>query len=135
MTNRVFLDSSFWITYREESEARQPEARRLVAALFGQRTRFVTTLPVVCEIHATFSRHRRKREMVLKDLCHNPLVTIEDVTHQDQKAALELLLAHEDKTYPLCDALSFVVMRRLRITRVAAFDNHFHQFGEFEVLS
>ena len=135
MTNRVFLDSSFWITYREESEARQPEAQRLVAELFRQRTHFVTTLPVLCEIHATFSRNRRKRAVVLKDLCHNPLVTIEDVSHQDQKAALELLQANQDKTYPLCDAISFVVMRRLKITRVAAFDNHFCQFGEFEVLT
>lgn len=134
MTNRVFLDSSFWITYREESEARQPEAQRLVAELFRQRAHFVTTLPVICEIHATFSRSLRKRALVLKDLFHNPVVTIEEVTPQDQKAALELLQANQDKTYPLCDAISFVVMRRLRINRVAAVDRHFQQFGEFEVL-
>ena len=135
MTNRVFLDSSFWITYREESEARHLEAQKLLAELFRQRTHFVTTLPVVCEVHATFSRNRRKRAHVLNDLCQNPLVTIEEISHQDQEAALELLQANHDKTYPLCDAISFVVMRRLKITRAAAFDNHFRQFGEFEVLS
>ena len=135
MINRVFLDSSFWITYREESEARQPDAQRIVTELFRQQAHFVTTWPVICEIHASFSRNRRKRAVVLKDLCHNPLVTIEEVTHQDQKAALELLAANQDKTYPLCDAISFVVMRRLQLTRVAAFDRHFRQFGEFEVLS
>jgi uncharacterized protein len=135
MTNRVFLDSSFWITYREESEARYREAQRIVAELFRQRTHFVTTLPVVCEIHASFSRNPRKRALVLNDLCHNPLVTIEEVSHQDQKAALEILRTNQDKTYPLCDAISFVVIRRLKIVRAAAFDNHFRQFGEFEVLS
>jgi predicted nucleic acid-binding protein len=31
--------------------------------------------------------------------------------------------------------LSFVVMRRLEIKQVATFDEHFRQFGEFEVLS
>ena len=133
--NYVFIDSSFWITYREESEARRPEAQRILAELFRQRTRFVTTLLVICEIHASFSRNPRKRTLVLKDLCHNPLVNIEDVSHQDQKAALELLLQHQDKTYPLCDAISFVIMRRLKITRVAAFDVHFRQFGEFEIVS
>ena len=72
---------------------------------------------------------------MLNDLCHNPLVTIEEVSHQDQKAALEILRTNQDKTYPLCDAISFVVIRRLKIARAAAFDNHFRQFGEFEVLS
>jgi len=133
--NRVFIDSSFWITYREENEARWAEAQRIVAELFRQQTHFVTTLPVVCEIHAAFSRNPRKRMLVLKDLCNNPLVTIEDVSQQDQKAALELLLLHKDKTYPLCDAISFVIMRRLKIARAAAFDVHFRQFGEFEIIS
>ena len=133
--NRVFIDSSFWITYREETEARWTEAQRILSELFRQRTRFVTTLPVVCETHASFSRNPRKRALVLKDLCHNPLVMIEAVSHQDQKAALELLSTHHDKTYPLCDAISFVIMRRLKIARVAAFDVHFRQFGEFEIIS
>lgn len=133
--NRVFIDSSFWITYREESDARHFEAKRILADLFHQRTHFVVTVPVVCEIHANFSRNQRKRALILKDLCHNPLVMIEDVLHQDQKEALELLSIHQDKTYPLCDAISFVIMRRLKITRVAAFDIHFRQFGEFEIIS
>ncbi|MEO7298611.1 MAG: PIN domain-containing protein [Verrucomicrobiota bacterium] len=133
--NRVFIDSSFWITYREEREARQPEAQRILTELFRQKTHFVATLPVICEIHASFSRNPRKRALVLKDLCHNPLVMIEQISHQDQHAALELLSLHDDRTYPLCDALSFVVMRRLKITRAAAFDVHFRQFGEFEIIS
>ena len=135
MMNHVFIDSSFWITYREETESRWPEAQRILTELFRHRTHFVTTLPVICETHANFSRNPRKRALVLKDLCHNPLVTIEDVAHQDQKAALELLSQHQDKTYPLCDAISFVIMRRLKIARVAAFDVHFRQFGEFEIIS
>jgi predicted nucleic acid-binding protein len=132
--NLVFIDSSFWITYREESEVRWSEAQRIIADLFRQRAHFVTTLPVVCEVHAAFARNLRKRAQVLKDLCNNPLVMIEDVSHQDQKAALELLSLHKDKTYPLCDAISFVIMRRLEIKLVAAFDVHFRQFGEFEIL-
>jgi predicted nucleic acid-binding protein len=134
MTNRVFVDSSFWITYRNEREARQPQANRIVADLFQQRAHLVTTLPVLCEIHATFSCNRRKREVILKDLWNNPLVTIENISLQDQSAAVELLRLNEDKTYPICDALSFVVMRRLGIRRAATFDDHFRQFGEFEVI-
>lgn len=135
MTNPVFLDSSFWITYRDEKEARHPEANRVVGELFRQRAHFVTTLPVICEIHATFSRDRRRRALVLEDFWNNRLVTIEDVTPEDQKQAIELLRANKDKTYPFCDATSFVVMRRLGIRRAVSFDHHFRQFGEFEIIS
>ncbi|MGH7978612.1 MAG: hypothetical protein ACREE6_04510 [Limisphaerales bacterium] len=49
-------------------------------------------------------------------------------------AAIELLRVNRDNTYPLCDALSFVIMRRLVIRRAVSFDKHFHQFGEFEII-
>jgi hypothetical protein len=39
-----------------------------------------------------------------------------------------------DKTYSLCDALSFAVMERLKISRAASFDAHFRQYGKFVVL-
>ena len=134
MSDPVFLDASFWIAYRDEQEARHAEARQGLTELFRARTRFVTTLPVLCEIHAYFARSRAKRELVLGDLWNNPLLAIEPVSPQDQEEAIALLRASRDKSYPLCDATSFVVMRRLAITRVAAFDNHFRQFGEFQVI-
>jgi predicted nucleic acid-binding protein len=134
MRRHVFLDASFWITYRDEKEGRQPAATRTVAELFRQRCDFVTTLPVICEIHATFARNRRKRDQVLSDLYDNPVVTVENILPEDQNAAFQLLRANRDKTYPLCDAISFAVMRRLRISQVATFDSHFRQFGEFEIL-
>ena len=72
--------------------------------------------------------------MILKDLFNNALVTIEGIARPDEKAAVELLQVNQDKTYSLCDALSFTVMRRLGIRRAVTFDRHFRQFGEFEVL-
>ena len=40
----------------------------------------------------------------------------------------------EDKMYALCDALSFVVMERLRIKEAIAFDRHFREYGRLTVL-
>ncbi|HEY3763159.1 MAG TPA: PIN domain-containing protein [Verrucomicrobiae bacterium] len=132
--NRVFIDASFWVAYREEEDARRALAQRLVMELCRQHVLFVTTLPVICEIHAVFSRNPLKRAMVLGDFYDNPLVTIEEVSHRDQSAARQLLSLNKDKTYSLCDVISFIVMRRLGITRAASFDRHFHQFGEFDIL-
>jgi predicted nucleic acid-binding protein len=45
-----------------------------------------------------------------------------------------LVRAHQDKTYSLCDALSFIVMERLRLTEAIAFDRHFRSYGRFTIL-
>ena len=39
-----------------------------------------------------------------------------------------------DKTYSLCDALSFVVMERLGIGEAVAYDRHFREYGQFLIL-
>ena len=135
MSSPVFLDASFWIVYRDDEEAAHSLAVRIMNNLLRHRTPFVTTLPVVCEIHAYFTRDLLQRESVLRDFFTNPLITIEEILRQDQKAALEILQIHRDKTYSLCDALSFMVMRRTNLKRAVTFDNHFKQFGEFEIIS
>src|SRR5215469_16763679 len=107
--NQVFLDASFWIVYRHEKDDRHSLARRVLGELFRQRSHFVTTLPVICEIHAYYAREQSKRTQILKDLFNNPVVTVENIVHQDQCAALEILQSHQDKTYSLCDTLSFAI--------------------------
>jgi len=56
------------------------------------------------------------------------------VSRDDEAKAIELIIAHRDKMYSLCDALSFVVMERLRISEAIAFDQDFRSYGRFAVL-
>ncbi len=134
MDGRVFLDASFWIAYREPREPLSPRALEILRRLFDARTRFVTTFPVLCEIQAYFSRHAARRQTVLRDLWENPVVDFEDITYRDQESAVALLRSHGDKSFSLCDATSFVVMRRLGLRRAVSFDRHFQQIGGFEVI-
>ena len=134
MKSRIFLDASFWIAYRDDRESECSRARELVQKFFRERKHFVTTVPVFCEIHARFARHNARRKTVIADFWHNPLVHLEPLTPHDYQESLAILSEHTDKSYPFCDVLSFVVMRRLKIKQVATFDEHFRQFGEFEVL-
>ena len=134
MSEAVFLDASFWIAYRDERESSHAAARGILTDLFRARARFTTTFHVICEIHAYFSRHSGKRRLVIEDLWGNPLLHIEEVTHKDQGKAIELLRQRADKSFSLCDASSFVVMQRLGLRRVVTFDDHFQQFGEFEIV-
>lgn len=133
MRSPIFLDSSFWIAYRDAREPLASRAGKLVQQFFRERRNFITTVPVFCEIHARFAKHSRLRKTVIADFWRNPLVRLEPVTDADYKNALTILDEQPDKNYPFCDVLSFVVMRRLQIKEAAAFDQHFHQFGEFEI--
>ena len=45
-----------------------------------------------------------------------------------------LVRSHADKTYSLCDALSFVVMERLGIDEAIAYDRHFREYGRFRMV-
>ena len=135
MNDHVFLDASFWIAYRDERQNLHEQAKRILSAVFRRRIKFVTTLPVLCEIHAHFCRNAKKKRLIIQDFDNNPLVQIEAITNADQQQAFELLRSQTDKTYSLSDTISFVVIRRLCLNQVLSFDKHFRQFGEFEIIS
>ena len=100
----------------------------------ASRTRFVFTSFILAETHAYFSRSPALRAQILDDAQKNPALQWESVWQSDETAALTLLRQHRDKEYSLCDAISFVVMKRLGISRAATFDGHFRQFGGFEIV-
>ena len=135
MNGHIFLDASFWIAYRDEREIQHDQAQRILSEVFRRRLHFVTTLPVLCETHAHFSRSQKKKQMIIRDFEANPLVRIEEITHSDQQQAFELLRRHADKSYSLCDAISFVIIGRLGLRQALSFDDHFRQFGGFQVFS
>jgi uncharacterized protein len=132
---RVFLDASFWICLRDEREMLHYRAASVAHDLLEQRHQFVTTPLVFAETHTYFTRAPLRRQQILDDMEGNPVILCEPLMPADQKEGIRLLRQHQDKTYSFCDVVSFVVMRRLSISRVASFDNHFRQFGGFTVVS
>ncbi|HVO27469.1 MAG TPA: hypothetical protein VMW56_27975 [Candidatus Margulisiibacteriota bacterium] len=65
------------------------------------------------------------------DRIEQGLCVVHRVSARDEKRAVALVRTHEDKSYSLCDALSFVVMERRRINEALAFDRHFLAYGGF----
>jgi predicted nucleic acid-binding protein len=133
--NPVFVDASFWIALRSREEPEHEAARELARQLAAERQLLVTTDLVFAEIHAYFSRWRRLREQILSDFWDSGLFQFRDTSYADKEAAVKILRENQDKTYSFCDAVSFVVIRRLHLRRAASYDEHFRQFGGFEVLS
>ncbi len=60
------------------------------------------------------------------------VVWVDELLHGQ---ALDLLFARSDKMYSLCDAVSFLLMRRFRLTDALTTDHHFQQEGFHRLLS
>jgi predicted nucleic acid-binding protein len=68
-------------------------------------------------------------------LVDDPSIEIVWVDKELHSEAVELLQARRDKTYSLCDAVSFVLMRRYKIHEALTADRHFEQEGFRRLLS
>ena len=96
----------------------------------------LTTDYVVAELIALATVRRLRRQIVLsfvEDLLDTPdveTVWVDELLHRE---ALELLAQRQDKTYSLCDAVSFVLMRQRNLTEALTTDHHFGQEG-FRIL-
>lgn len=134
MSERIFLDASVWIALRHPRDEHFEVGRQIAAKVVQARARLVSTWFVAAEAHAALTRNKKARIQMLREMEKNPYLTLETVTTEDQRSAIDLLHANEDKSYSLCDAVSFVVMERLGIARVLTFDGHFSQIGRFQVI-
>jgi len=133
----VFIDTSGFYALMVENDENHVRARELFTVAQRERWRLVTTNAVVVEAHALFlHRARPGRETALKflDALQRDTYEVVRVRKDDEARAIGLIIAHTDKMYSLCDALSFVVMDRLRIREAIAFDQDFRSYGRFAVL-
>ena len=63
------------------------------------------------------------------EVANDPEIEVVWVSSSVHNEALGLLQSQLDKSYSLCDAVSFVLMRRRNITDALTTDRHFEQAG------
>lgn len=68
-------------------------------------------------------------------LTSNPLVKVVWIDEAVHQAALLLIDSRRDKSYSLCDAVSFVLMRMYSIQEALTTDKHFEQEGFVRLLA
>src|SRR5207245_627678 len=87
---------------------------------------------VLVEFVAVAHTRKLSREPALNFLSavlKHPFVETVWVDEGLHRAAMELLKRRIDKGYSLCDAVSFIVMRKRRINEALTTDHHFEQEG------
>ncbi|MBW4693079.1 MAG: hypothetical protein KME27_15100 [Lyngbya sp. HA4199-MV5] len=92
---------------------------------------------VIAEYVALANARRFSRSSVLDfvvDLLSSPDVETAWVDEPIHRAAIELLILRQDKTYSLCDAVSFILMRQRGVSEASTTDRHFEQEGFVRLL-
>jgi uncharacterized protein len=133
---RVFVDTSAFFALVVHEDECHTAADLLFSRAARQGWDLVTTNAVVFECYALLlNRARQGRMKALAFLDSVEDLAIERLTPEDERAAARLVRAHEDKTYSLCDASSFVIMERLAISEALSFDDDFRSYGRFTILT
>ena len=125
----MLLDTSGLLCFLHQDEPQHTVAVELLAKANGF---LLTHNYVLAELIALALIRRFSRATVLSytlELLDNPNVDFVWVNESLHREAMNLLLARQDKTYSLCDAISFVLMRKRRITEALTTDRHFEQEG------
>lgn len=132
----LFLDSSGWFAAMSPRDRDHARARQAYATAASGGIQLVTTPLVIAEVHALVVRWRgpqvgeRFLALALESGAHVVALPDADVFN----AALDRWIRRfADQSFSLCDAVSFEVMRRQRLSRALTFDRHFHAAG-FETL-
>jgi predicted nucleic acid-binding protein len=124
----MLLDTSGLLCYFDNRDARHQEA----TAHFKSAYEFLIHSYVLAE----FVPLCRARGLNMTGalafavrLLDNPLIEFVWVDENLHRAALSLLQARLDKTYSLCDAVSFLLMRQYGVSDALTTDRHFEQEG------
>ena len=130
----MLLDTSGLLCYLHQDELQHQEAVQLFDSV---SKRSLTHSYVLAELIALALIRRFPRPAVLAfvmDLLDNPDIETIWVDEQLHREAMKLLVDRQDKTYSLCDAVSFVLMRQHGLTDAFTTDRHFEQEGFVRLL-
>lgn len=127
----VFLDTSFAIALSSVTDQNHLRAVELANQIETDRTRLVTTQPILLEIGNALSKQKFRAAAIelLEALKTDPNVEVIPLTNSLYQVAFNLFKQREDKEWGLVDCISFVVMQERGITDALTADAHFQQAG------
>jgi len=124
----MLIDTSGLLCFFDHDDWRHQDA----VAFFHSATSLVTHDYVLAEFIPLCQTRGLNREQTLRftrSVLENPLVEIVWTNEALYQRAVTLLEARLDKTYSLCDAVSFILMRERGVNEALTTDHHFEQEG------
>jgi predicted nucleic acid-binding protein len=129
----MLIDTSGFFALHSEKDQHHVAATQL----FEQARRRVTTSYVLAKYVALALIRGLPRPDVLafsEEVLFDETLEVVWINRQQHLQAVELLRQRPDKTYSLCDAVSFLLMRERQINDALTTDKHFAQEGFVRLL-
>lgn len=125
----MLLDTSGLLCFLHQDE---PQHKKAVNFLANANGILLLHNYILAELVALGLVRRLSQSIVLSytlELLNNPKVAMVWVDEPLYQEAVSLLMSRSDKTYSLCDAVNFVLTRKLGIMEALTTDKHFEQEG------
>jgi predicted nucleic acid-binding protein len=132
MTDRTLVDTGALLAVANPRDQYHERAVTLGRRFLAQGGRWVGTTLVLAELHGHLLQRRgaATADVHLGRLLDDPAYEWVDATVElVSEAKARWLERFRDQAFSLTDAVSFEVMRRMRLTTAYAFDHHFEVAG------
>ncbi len=127
----IFVDTSAWVAYFDEDESRHDEAVQCLETVRTQKYGMVISDFIFDEVVTTVLGRAGHHMAVSAGmfLIGSAAVDLVWLDTDSKLKAWEYFGRHDDKGYSFTDCTSFVLMKKLKLTRYLGFDKHFKQAG------
>lgn len=129
--NTIFVDTGAWYALADRADQYHKRAVKKYPALLKQYSHLTTSNLVVAETYILIRRALGYQPAItfLQNFSSSPRITkiCSDTTLEIK--AEEILVKYQDQDFSYTDAVSFAVMRELKIEKAFAFDSHFSTAG------
>ena len=129
----MLIDTSGFFSVHSEADKNHVQAQEIYAKSWLRlTTNYILDEYVALALVRGLSR---KETLVFsEEILYDETVEIVWVDKELHTKAVELLKKRRDKNYSLCDAVSFVVMQRRKVSESLTTDKHFEQEGFIRLL-
>jgi predicted nucleic acid-binding protein len=128
VSERIFVDTSAWYAFVNRKDPDHDATREILDARAGG----LVTSNFVFDETITLCLHRLGHAAAVRvgsALLDRGVVHLVRTTADDERKAWDLFRARTDKLYSFTDCTSFVLMKRLGLSRAVALDDDFRREG------
>ncbi len=125
----IFVDTSALYAVLDRDDERHEQARETWTRILSEDAPLLTSSYVLVESFALIQSRLGMEALRTFSDAVLPVIRPHWVSEEDHRTAAQAVLAADRRGLSLVDCVSFHVMRRLRVRKVFAFDQHFDEQG------
>lgn len=131
MSKTVFVDTSAWFAGIAKNDQYNEPAIKYRDHLLKSNTRIITSNLIIHETTMLLERKVSKKEAIrfLRIILKDSRIEIIHADEDIEQEAYDLYQKYKDQDFSITDCISFVMIRRFRISHCFTFDHHFSTMG------